>query len=312
MRSVIPRTLVVIPEGDDNQKGGLQIAARCVRTFVPLVVLSMVGSAMKPVQAYAQYAPPAGSAPVLRGVDFAAAQIIAPELTQLYQACDASTERGGCKTDPAHNTVFLKFPDSIAGGDIVTTAGPVFFDAKMAIDADGSALSKAAERPNQPETALRYPTNGESLDSERVPYIVMPLGSFRQATGVALGDLAAVVKDGQVHFAIVGDLGPRTHIGEGSMALHAAFGHLKCQARDAQGNCSQFVDVSLDPPVLYFVFPDSRKLLIDGLAPDNINDRVDRIGQQLWSAFLIEQGSNLTSAKHSAKQSVNGSRGGTN
>jgi len=242
------------------------------------------------LQAHAQYVPPAQSVRVLHGVDFAAARLIAPELTQLYADCDASTERGGCKTDPARNTVLLKFPDSIVGDGVVTTEGPVFFDAKMAIDADGSALSKAAERPNQPETALRYPTNGESLDSERVPYIVMPLGSFRQATGVALGDLAAVVKDGQLHFAIVGDLGPRTHLGEGSMALHAAFGHLDCKARDAQGNCSQFVDVSLDPPVLYFVFPDSGKLLIEGLAPANINARIDRIGLQLWSAFLIEQG----------------------
>ena len=261
-----------------------------VRTFRSVALCSIFSASLACGASRAQYAPPASSARVLRGVDFAAAQTIAPELTQLYTACDRQTARGGCATDPARNTVLLKFPDSVTGGDIVTTAGPVFFDAKMAIDADGSALSKAAQRPNQPETAMRYPTNGESLDSERVPYIVLPLGGFRQATGVTLGDLAAVVKDGQVHFALVGDLGPRTHIGEGSMALHAAFGPLNCQARDAQGNCSQFVDVSLDPPVLYFVFPDSRQLLIDGLGPENINARIDRLGQQLWSAFLIEQG----------------------
>ncbi len=259
-------------------------------TFSKSFFFTIITVLLPSASAFAQYAPPAQSARVLRGVDFAVAQTIAPDLTQVYRACDASRERGGCATDPARNTVMLKFPDSVAGGGIVTTAGPVFFDAKMAIDADGSTLSKRAERPNQPETALRYPTNGESLDSERVPYIVMPLGNFRQETGVALGDLAAVVKDGQVHFAIVGDLGPRTHLGEGSMALHAAFGHLDCKAHDAQGNCSQFVDVSLDPPVLYFVFPESRGLVMDGLSPENINVRIERMGMQLWSAFLIEQG----------------------
>ena len=275
-----------IPFGNDKQKGEtLNVGTR----MFPLLA-SLFGCALALSTAQAQYAPPAQSARVLHDVDFTVAQTIAPDLTQVYQACDMSHERGGCATDPARNTVMLKFPDSVAGGGIVTTAGPVFFDAKMAIDADGSTLSKRAERPNQPETALRYPTNGESLDSERVPYIVMPLGNFRQETGVALGDLAAVVKDGQVHFAIVGDLGPRTHLGEGSMALHAAFGHLDCKAHDAQGNCSQFVDVSLDPPVLYFVFPESRGLVMDGLGPENVNARIERMGMQLWSAFLIEQG----------------------
>ena len=231
----------------------------------------------------APYAPPASDAPLLRGVDFASAQVLAPELTQLFGDCDRQSGYGGCAQDPAHNTVLLKFPDS------TTAPGPVFFDAKMAIDADGSALSKRAEHPNQPETALRYPTTGGSLDSEHVPYIVMPMGGFRQATGAVLGDMAAVVKDGQVHFAIVGDVGPRTHLGEGSMDLHAEFNHLNCQARDEQGNCSQFVDVSLDPPVLYFLFPNTRRLLFDGLAPDNINGRIHAVGMQVWSAFLTGQ-----------------------
>lgn len=235
----------------------------------------------------AEYAVPASSARALRGVDFAKAQIIAPELTQLYQNCDQRSDYGGCAQDPANNTVLLKFPDNKAA------IGPVFFDAKMAIDADGSALSKKAEHPNQPETALRYPTNGESLDSERVPYIVMPMGGFRQASGVVLGDLAAVVKDGQVHFAIVGDVGPRTHIGEGSMYLHTQFGRHICQAHDEVGNCSQFTDTSMDAPVLYFLFPDTKKLIFDaskdGLAPDNINERLTRVGQRVWKEFLSQQ-----------------------
>lgn len=240
----------------------------------------------------AEYAVPASDARALRGVDFLQAQVIAPELTQIYQNCDQQTTRGGCATDPAHNTVILKF------GDTARLQGPVFFDAKMAIDADGSALSKKAEHPNQPETALHYPDSMLSLDSERVPYIVMPMGGFREASGVVLGDLAAVVKDGQVQFAIVGDVGPRTHIGEGSMYLHTLFGRHICQAKDDAGNCSQLLDTSLDAPVLYFLFPGTKTLIFDpkegdvhkdGLTPENINARLTTVGQQVWKEFLKQQ-----------------------
>ena len=229
------------------------------------------------------YSAPPVDAKSLRGVDFATAQVVDPGLTALYQACDANKERGGCYTDQAHNTVVLRFPDNT-----------VFFDAKMAIDADGSVLSKRAVHPNQPETAFRYPDptgvgQGPSLDSERVPYVVMPMGDFRRETGVSVGDLAAVVHDGQVHFAIVGDVGPRTHIGEASMKLHMEFGRNLCTAYDDAGNCSAFTDTSIDAPVLYFFFPDTRKLIYDGLNAENINARIEDVGQQVWSAFLAKQ-----------------------
>ena len=269
--------------------------------------MSVLVAAVPLVRAYAAagapYSAPLTDVRVLRGVDFASAQLLDPQLTALYQACDANRERGGCYSDQAKNSVVLRFPD-----------GTIFFDAKMAIDADGSVLSKRAERPNQPETSFRYPKaaepggavaglpdpyatgTGPSLDSERVPYVVMPLGDFRRESGVQLGDLAAVVKDGRVAFAIVGDLGPRTHIGEGSMKLHNELGHTMCTAYDAEGNCSAFTDSSIDPPVLYFLFPDTKKLIVEGLSPENINARIDTVGQQVWDAFLakgkLEQGKN--------------------
>lgn len=247
----------------------------------------LVGIAMLARVAVGQvpYSVPGVDAKVLRGVDFARAQLVDPQLTSVYQACDQKQDRGGCYTDQAKNTVVLKFPDST-----------VFFDAKMAIDADGSVLSKKAEHPNQPETAFRYPNPagpdagmGPSLDSERVPYVVMPMGDFRRETGASLGDLVAVIKDGQVHFAIVGDVGPRTHIGEASMKLHMEFGRHICTAYDEAGNCSAFTDTSIDPPVLYFFFPDTRKLIYDGLTADNINERITTVGGQVWRSFLAHQ-----------------------
>lgn len=239
----------------------------------------------------ATYQVPATDSKVLHGVHFAAATPVDPQLTALYGSCDDSHDHGGCADDPAHNTAILRFGD-----------GTVFFDAKMAIDADGSALSKLAVRPNQPETSFRYPDPagpgvGPSLDAEHVPYVVMPLGDFRRESGVQLGDLAAVVHDGQVRFAIVGDLGPRTHIGEASLKLHMELGRHLCTAFDLNHNCSEFTDTSIDAPVLYFFFPDTRKLIYDGLTADNINSRIQATGQQVWTAFLKrarndEQGKN--------------------
>ena len=235
------------------------------------------GLAGSPAAAQTPYVVPQVDAAALRDIDFPGAEVILPELTQRFGACDRQ-EPPGCKVDPSRNTVVLQFP-----------GGPVFFDAKMAIDADGSALSKRAQFPNQPETALRYPTTGGSLDSERVPYIVLPIGDLRRTAGVGPGDLAAVIKDGRLQFAIVGDVGPPPKIGEGSMKLHAALGHNTCTAYDAGGNCRDFTDVSIDPPVLYFVFPNTRRLIYDGLSPHNVNERIASLGHEVWTAFLKQQ-----------------------
>ena len=223
------------------------------------------------------YAAPGSDSSVLRGIDFSRAQVILPELTQRFGVCDEQ-EPPGCKVDPSRNTVILRFPDDT-----------VFFDAKMAIDADGSVLSKRAERPNQPETAFRYPVSNLSLDSEHVPYIVLPIGPLLHASGVGTGDLAAVIQDGRLQFAIVGDVGPPPKIGEGSMKLHANLGHNTCTTYDQDRNCSQFTDVSIDPPVLYFVFPNTRQLIYDGLSPGNINERIATVGRDAWNNFLKQQ-----------------------
>ena len=73
------------------------------------------------------------------------------------------------------------------------------------------------------------------------------------------------------------------------MKLHAELRHNTCTAYDAGGNCSEFTDVSIDPPVLYFVFPNTHQLIYDGLTPENINGRIAAMGRQAWNAFLKQQ-----------------------
>lgn len=63
------------------------------------------------------------------------------------------------------------------------------------------------------------------LDSRVVPFLVLPRGSaFLSQGGAKLGDLAFVIdpESQRYAFAVVGDIGPRTKLGEASIALAAA------------------------------------------------------------------------------------------
>ena len=57
------------------------------------------------------------------------------------------------------------------------------------------------------------------LDAETVPYIVLPRGGFGQ---VRVGDIAIVQSKDRTVYALVGDEGPGTKLGEGSIALNAS------------------------------------------------------------------------------------------
>lgn len=56
------------------------------------------------------------------------------------------------------------------------------------------------------------------LDAEVVPFVVLPKGGFGK---VQIGDVAIVQHKDRVVYAIVGDAGPATKLGEGSIALNA-------------------------------------------------------------------------------------------
>src|SRR4029077_11008591 len=86
------------------------------------------GPDVHPVMAYV---PPTTSASIVAPIRFESATPFDATLHQRFQdcddhdLCDGKTVNDKCSTDPSRNTVFLKMPD-----------GTVFFDAKMAIDAD--------------------------------------------------------------------------------------------------------------------------------------------------------------------------------
>jgi glycosyl hydrolase group 75 (putative chitosanase) len=68
--------------------------------------------------------------------------------------------------------------------------------------------------------------------------------------GIRLGDVAAVIYGDKLEFAVFGDVGPSTKLGEGSIALHRALGH------EVIHN-GKFLDEAIDSGVTTIVFPHS-------------------------------------------------------
>ena len=64
------------------------------------------------------------------------------------------------------------------------------------------------------------------LDSEKVPFIVVPGRLVRAVPGVVLGCKARAtdLRTGKTTDAVVGDIGPNDHLGEVSMATASALG----------------------------------------------------------------------------------------
>jgi hypothetical protein len=233
----------------------------------------------------------------------AAALALLPELAagvdvdEAYRAqfdlCDAqnqfrgeSFERGfGCRGDPNRAQALLRLP-----------GGAIAYVSKLAVDLDGSpfACGPDHQRSDQCPTSLMLNDRAGAevpLDADRVPYVVIPAagpgpyrGEFSRLTGVRVGDLGVVVRDGVVVPVIVGDTGPYNKLGEGSLALHRALGRELCTDRDPGGVCRHVVDdmTSIDDGVTTILFPGSRP---DGLTPDNVEAVVKAQGLKLWNDY---------------------------
>jgi hypothetical protein len=229
-----------------------------------------------------RYAPPVASAAVLKGIDFASGALAGDQFRKRFTTCDSSDTcdgkllKFGCSKDPNRNTVMLKLSGNV-----------VFFDGKMGVDADGSPLSqKTPGVTDQPQTSFRYPSSGNpSVDSDKVPFIVIPGGGFAKALGVEFGDIAAVVYKDRIAYALVADQGPACKLGEGSMELHKELGHTVCIARDAANECTKLRNAGIERDVLYFIFLGSRSKIINGLNPGNINNRLSVEGAGLMSTI---------------------------
>ena len=105
--------------------------------------------------------------------------------------------------------------------------GAIFWQADMDIDCDGGSSSLCRSDPSYlPDTSANT-SSGMPLDASTLPFIVIPLprtGFDFRTHDIHLGSVAAVIYQGRVVYAIFGDEGPSSIIGEGSNALATALG----------------------------------------------------------------------------------------
>jgi len=211
-----------------------------------------------------------------------------------FQRCDEEDVFQGialegarrCSNDPNRFERFLVFED-----------GTILTESKLGIDLDGTPY--ACNTPGQTDacptwlmlpdaTGQLVPVNGDV-----VPYVVIPIAGaptpelnaeFRNSTGVGRGDFGVAIRGETVVPVIVADGGPFNKYGEGSPALHRAFGRELCAARNDAGDCTRFRAAgSIGADVTIVLFPGSR---VSGLTAENVAARTTELGLAAWNTFL--------------------------
>ncbi|HZE39567.1 MAG TPA: glycoside hydrolase family 75 protein [Stackebrandtia sp.] len=110
-----------------------------------------------------------------------------------------------------------------------SSGGAVHWKADMDVDCDGQRTDQCNEDTDpswQNETSFQQ-SDGQPLNAAALPFYVIPLPSDvwnYEDAGIDPGTVAAVVYQDKVVYAVFGDQGPDTIIGEGSYALADALG----------------------------------------------------------------------------------------
>jgi hypothetical protein len=218
------------------------------------------------------YAPPAASASLLRGVDFARAVPVDEGYRGQFVRCDGlapdqagiDTFRGyslaspyRCSTDPSRVKALLRLAD-----------GGIYWDSKMALDVDGSWAAWSGQvwrnaqgqvisttdlcgtwhkwRPVPDGKDCRNPD--AQVDPDRFPYVVIPTagleritrtahrtigGEFRRVTGLDRLDMGVVIYRDRWTPVFIADGGPFMRLGEASPRVFEALGQSRCRKWNA-------------------------------------------------------------------------------
>ena len=112
---------------------------------------------------------------------------------------------------------------------ICASGNAYYWTSGMAIDCDGQTTTQCNKNTDccyQPDTSF-HQSDGKPLSAAVLPYVVIPLPgkiwSYKKA-GLKGGDVVVVIYKGQVEYAVFGDEGPNTSIGEASYATAKALG----------------------------------------------------------------------------------------
>ena len=153
---------------------------------------------------------------------------IATQLSAAHNASAAPTASqllgalGPCS--PVQGVGTFKTDESRASSEIQLCRKDkaIWFKADLDIDCDGGSTAACkADDAYLPETSC-VASNGKPLDASSLPFFVLPLNSngFKLSDyGITCGTVGAVIFNGKVEYAILGDRGPKGVIGEASYAL---------------------------------------------------------------------------------------------
>lgn len=123
--------------------------------------------------------------------------------------------------------------------------GAVWWTSDFDIDCDGGTSALCRSDPYYLPGTAAVDSQGNYLDASNLPFVVAPLpsnGFDYQAEGLAMGTVVAILYNGQLEFAVIGDLGPRGVIGEGSAALADRLGiNSHPVTGGASGNVATFI-----------------------------------------------------------------------
>jgi Fungal chitosanase of glycosyl hydrolase group 75 len=158
------------------------------------------------------------------------------------------------------------------GGKVIfkLEGGELYYDSLLDLDSDGSRWA-TQDATGQTDTSLHQPDGGP-VDSDAVPFFVLPGRGFYQQFGIRLGDIAAVIYRDKIEFAVFADHGPASKLGEGSIALHRSLGHETIRG-------GRFHDEAIDANVITIVFPGS------GDGTPQTPERIRSTGRQLFTGL---------------------------
>jgi hypothetical protein len=233
------------------------------------------------------YTPPAKSQAAVGNVPFDRATRVGQKYTHRFARWDKAPNG---RSDPSLCKGLYQFP-----------TGELFWESKMAVDADGATTpSVLASSSGSQEKTSYFFRNGTPVNAEIVPYFVVPTfddpaharpdrpfeGSrdrFTSDFGLQHGNLGAVIFDGKVTGAIFADEGPAMKIGEASIRVHEL---IRKPGAPWKGDPARkiLLDASEGSGVLYFVFPDT-KFDINTFAPDKQQDMAAAIQQAAMTRF---------------------------
>jgi hypothetical protein len=156
-------------------------------------------------------------------------------------------------------------------------SGEIFFDSELQLDTDGWPEGEGRGDPDwQPDTSLRL-SDGSSLNANQVPYFVLPL-NWPAQFGIGSGDYAAVLFKAHLAFAVFGDSGPPSKLGEGSIELLRRLGQERIRPNGT------VINAGMGPRVMTIVFPGSGNQ-IDRADQRSLLAAIDRKGRTLFDGL---------------------------